>query len=310
MPVTLTGQIGEVIAVSNAVKGLNKDTINQILLNTPGGDKLGISPDLPNFHQYDVRTGVCVITNPNCTIENVFEALKRFPAPGATGEPVYNGAITDVTPLNLGPVVHYVNPDTYSVTNVTTGTHQLYPGIVFSQVYRDGEIICVQSIGFGNGPYPGWNAILADTVWGGPNAVDLQRYIEGITGADPRIIPMNYAPSTGNTELQLAMYGDGSRKSSEYDGITQHITSLPVDGTRIDTAFASDGSRLETKTDLANSFDWNREISSFIDNNPVNKIVINDNGAPECASPRACYPRLHRPFACGTLRHGVILKGA
>src|SRR3954469_2468862 len=107
-PVVLTGQLNELVLVSNSAKNLTVATINDILQKTPGGNTLGIDPgDTSTFHSYDVRTGICLVTNPSCTVENVFEALKRYPAPGATGESIYDGAITDVAigPFGAGPVV-------------------------------------------------------------------------------------------------------------------------------------------------------------------------------------------------------------
>ena len=62
-------------------------------------------------------------------------------------------------------------------------------------------------------------------------------------------------------------------------GVLKHFTSYPANGTQIDVAFGPNGDRIETKTDTGNTFDWNREIQTFIDNNPVNKIVIDDNEA-------------------------------
>lgn len=111
-PVVLTGQLNELVLVSNSAKNVSAATINEILQKTPGGNTLGIDPeDTSTFHSYDVRTGICLVTNPNCTVENVFEALKRYPAPGATGESIYDGAITDVVigPFGAGPVVHYLD---------------------------------------------------------------------------------------------------------------------------------------------------------------------------------------------------------
>jgi hypothetical protein len=165
-PVVLTGQLNELVLVSNSAKNVTLATINDILQKTPGGNTLGIDPgNTATFHSYDVRTGICLVTNPNCTVENVFEALKRYPAPGATGESIYDGATTNVTigPFGAGPVVHYLDPSGNAVINVTTSGHLLYPGLVFRQVYQDGDLIAVQSIGFGNGPYPAFNAIMADT---------------------------------------------------------------------------------------------------------------------------------------------------
>ncbi len=74
---------------------------------------------------------------------------------------------------------------------------------------------------------------------------------------------------------------DNVTASTVSNGFLQHITSFPIDGTRTDIGFAPDGSRLVTKTDTANTFDWNREIETFTanTNSPVNKIVIGDNNA-------------------------------
>jgi Ca2+-binding RTX toxin-like protein len=122
----------------------------------------------------------------------------------------------------------------------------------------------------------------------GTSPDDPSRFIQAI--ADGRIQTQGeYVNSAGNDRYigssdvsvnRIVVSGDsaGTAVSTVSAGFLQHIMSLPVDGIRIDTAFAPDGSRIEIKTDTANSFDWNREITA-IHPDFIDKIVVGDNGA-------------------------------
>ena len=82
------------------------------------------------FHQYEDENVVCtkslVISDP-CNFDNVFEGLKRHPAPFMFGgTPVYNGKETIL--VLFGPVAHSVSLG--KVTNTTLPRHLLYPGFV------------------------------------------------------------------------------------------------------------------------------------------------------------------------------------
>jgi hypothetical protein len=80
-------------------------------------------------------------------------------------------------------------------------------------------------------------------------------YIEGLTGASPTFVPINYNPSSGETEIQLAMYGDGSRASSETNAASQRIIREAAD-------------RSQTE-----------KISDIGDTHPYNELSVSKNSA-------------------------------
>ncbi|MGB9367024.1 MAG: FG-GAP-like repeat-containing protein [Xanthobacteraceae bacterium] len=87
----------------------------------------------------------------------------------------------------------------------------------------------------------------------------------------------HWAPfDDASDKIVLSVGGSEWSVSTVSSDFLQHITSFPANGTRIDTAFAP-GILIEKKTDLADHFDWDTEITSIIDNNPVNKIVLDNN---------------------------------
>ncbi|TMI99397.1 MAG: hypothetical protein E6G97_22655 [Alphaproteobacteria bacterium] len=62
-------------------------------------------------------------------------------------------------------------------------------------------------------------------------------------------------------------------------GFLEHITAFPANGMQIDTAFAPDGSKIETTTDLSNQHSWDKEIvSKDASGADAAKIDVNDNG--------------------------------
>jgi hypothetical protein len=129
--ITLTGAIGEFVLVTNAVKNLSASSI-------PRYRTLRRRPQWTKFSLLRSSEWNLYVTNPGCSWESVFDALRRFAAPGLLGnEPVLDGSTTYVP--GLGPVIHYVDPNGFSVTNVTTDSHQLHPAVVFRQVYQDGD---------------------------------------------------------------------------------------------------------------------------------------------------------------------------
>lgn len=126
---------------------------------------MGLDLSNPHMHRYEVKSTICYTSNPNCTPMNVYDALKKYPAPfvfNANG--VAQDEVSHVT--GFGPVRHVVNAENLSVTNVTLGNHELHPGLVFQQIYKDGEEIGVRTIGIGTGAW-GWQSeVLAPVVWG------------------------------------------------------------------------------------------------------------------------------------------------
>ncbi|BFO56442.1 RHS repeat-associated core domain-containing protein [Acidovorax sacchari] len=117
----------------------------------------------PNFHSYNVSNS-CQKTTPGCTFGNVAEGLMRYPAPGASGEPIANKQSGFAFPV--GPVTHVVSPDRSMVTNITEKSHLLYPGIVRRWVSESANEVTVHTYGEGVGPMGKMNNALADWLWG------------------------------------------------------------------------------------------------------------------------------------------------
>ncbi len=117
----------------------------------------------PNFHSYNVSNS-CQKNTPGCTFGNVAEGLMRYPAPGASGEPIANKQSGFAFPV--GPVTHVVSPDRSMVTNITEKSHLLYPGIVRRWVSESANEVTVHTYGEGVGPMGKMNNALADWLWG------------------------------------------------------------------------------------------------------------------------------------------------
>lgn len=117
-------------------------------------------------HDYFVSSKICGSSS-RCTIEQVFEALRRFPAPGATGDyAVKTGDISFAVPV--GRVDHVVDMQNHTVRNVTRPfEHWLYYGDVLRKVEFSNGSMCVVTEGKGEGPFASLNERLADSVWGG-----------------------------------------------------------------------------------------------------------------------------------------------
>lgn len=115
-------------------------------------------------HDYQVRNTICKKGDKGCSLRNVYEAVRRYPAPGADREnPVTTGSETNV--YGLGPVRHEVDESHLTVTDITTPEHRLHPGRVTHQIRETGEAIEVVTTGTGTGPYGTANTIFAPPLW-------------------------------------------------------------------------------------------------------------------------------------------------
>jgi len=123
-------------------------------------DPLGLAP-----HQYTVTDFICYAAQSGCTPQNVFNQLRRYPAPFSDGNPVSTGDISNIP--GLGHVVHTVDPTHCSVTNTTEPDHTLYPGQVTRSVVQNADgSIDVVTTGTGDGAFSALNDALADPLWG------------------------------------------------------------------------------------------------------------------------------------------------
>lgn len=122
-------------------------------------DPLGLAP-----HYYQVTDFICYAGQIGCTPQNVFNQLRRYPAPFSDGNPVTTGDTSDIP--GLGSVVYTVDPTHCSVTNKARPGHLLYPGQVTRSVMQgsDGSVYVVTT-GTGDGSFAALNDVLADPLW-------------------------------------------------------------------------------------------------------------------------------------------------
>ena len=117
------------------------------------------------FHEYDVENRICSAPSRgvnNCTLENVFEGLRHFPAPGYDGVLAVENNQEKTLPF-FGPVHHSVSAN--SVINTTLEGHLLFPGFVERAVEQRGDAIFVTTHGEGTGRLPLLNIWFSDPLW-------------------------------------------------------------------------------------------------------------------------------------------------
>jgi hypothetical protein len=94
-----------------------------------------------------------------CSPDIVFSLLIHF----ATPPPSQSVNTCDQTTVSgLGSVVHYVDPDDLSITNVTLPDHKCYPGMVTRSVVNMNGNIYIQTVGTGTG-----GDVCSDPFWTG-----------------------------------------------------------------------------------------------------------------------------------------------
>jgi hypothetical protein len=116
------------------------------------------------LHQYQVEHEICQIQpgiqSSRCNPETVFEGLLRFPAPGFSGVPIFNGQISWV---QIGNVEHRISD--LKIRNITLEGHLLHPGIAERKVVVKNNRIVVETFGSGFGPLPVFNTLFSDSLW-------------------------------------------------------------------------------------------------------------------------------------------------
>lgn len=131
-----------------------------------------------NYHFYEMETTICVTLNAACTVDKVFEALRRFPAPGWNSSKLVNsGDRTTIKFLGFsgGGVVHTVgNPE---VRNTTLQGHIFEKGYVDRIVRKEGSQIKIITVGEGLNRSLG--AKFLNLITYGPAFSHLDRQIKG-----------------------------------------------------------------------------------------------------------------------------------
>ena len=100
------------------------------------------------------------------------------------------------------------------------------------------------------------------------------KFVDPLT-TDRFVAPFDSAPS------KIIFSGDSNNStvSTVSSNFLQHITAFPVDGTRIDTIFNPDGSKVEKTIDQANQYDWDyKSIDIGIGGQVLNSVEVSDNG--------------------------------
>lgn len=117
----------------------------------------------PRFHSY-YGSNSCLKASGGCTYANGKGGLLRFPAPGASGQPIADEQTGFAIPV--GTVRHEVYDGGAQVINVTLeGKHILHPGIVRRWVTQDVLSVTVHTYGEGTGPLPGPNVFFSESLW-------------------------------------------------------------------------------------------------------------------------------------------------
>lgn len=134
----------------NGISGINYDGIPQF------------DPEHRDYHDYTV-VNTCLKSQPGCTRQQIFEKLKRFPAPFASGEPIADEQTSYAWPV--GYVRHEIDDGQYTITNITLNRHLLAVGIVERRVIEDGLTVSVETQGRGTGAFRVPNIVMSQPLW-------------------------------------------------------------------------------------------------------------------------------------------------
>jgi len=128
-------------------------------------------------HYYSDRAEICSADDAKlCTPEDVFYVLRRYAAPlRYHGRPVETGDETTIGPF--GTVVHEVDEDALTVTNITKPGHVFHPGYVNRSVVVEGDTIFIVSEGEGTGNFATINEGVSGAIWGGFNAARIRERV-------------------------------------------------------------------------------------------------------------------------------------
>lgn len=115
---------------------------------------------MPGYHEYTVETEICIIGSKGCTEQEVFDQLRRFPAPQRFGSPDRTVGVKTGDrsfALMVGQVVHWVGRRMLTNTTIEN-RHLLDPGVVIREVITTGNKIIIRTSGYGTGPLPQINS--------------------------------------------------------------------------------------------------------------------------------------------------------
>jgi hypothetical protein len=116
-------------------------------------------------HRYEVPFTPIGDASKGATTEMAFRAFRGSATPFAEGRPVSTGDTTVIPFPFVGPVTHFVDPESETIVNITKPGHPLHPGVVFLGVEQRGDQIGISGKGFGRGAGPNINKNLAELGW-------------------------------------------------------------------------------------------------------------------------------------------------
>jgi hypothetical protein len=156
------------INISDIFNGL----ANAFIAEVQAAEPSHYDPNSKYYHYYELNNDICSTTKPECTTDNVFIELKKYPAPGWDGsKSVKNGGVSEIGPLGVGgSVIHVVDEKNKQVTNVTLPGHIFEQGEVRRKVVEDNGKIKINTIGEGVNKS-------AEKNW-----LNMKTYREGVTG--------------------------------------------------------------------------------------------------------------------------------
>lgn len=162
----------EMMSVGDSLNRVLSDAVNLLVPAAQASDQSKYDTSHKYYHYYQLNNDICNTKEPSCTSDNVFQELKRYPAPGWDGsKSVINGEVSTIGPLAIGGgVVHVVDDKNKQVTNVTLPGHIFEQGEVRRKVVEDNGKIKINTVG------EGINAS-AEKHW-----LNMKTYQEGVEG--------------------------------------------------------------------------------------------------------------------------------
>ena len=127
--------------------------------------------NITTYHSYSMANRICSQRVKGCTKQRVFAIMlseERFITPTTSSEPVLNCKARSLSLDN--PIISFISPNTFSVTNYTQKGHMFYPGKVTRQIISENGYISVYTVGEGTGDWPWINENVGADVWNGADS--------------------------------------------------------------------------------------------------------------------------------------------
>ena len=159
------GQLAEsfITGITGSSAAMASDNSSNGILGTDTDGIPRFDETHPDFHTYYTERS-CSKQNSWCTSDNAYQGLLRYPAPGASGDPIQDEQTSFALPV--GNVRHEVYPERKMVYNVTLPSeHVLHPGIVQRWIDESANQVTIKTYGEGTGNFGSLNEILSNPLW-------------------------------------------------------------------------------------------------------------------------------------------------